>query len=105
MLAPGLLTLFSGGEASRHDDGARRHIVEIQGMTFQPAVLEVERGDTVVWVNRDMVPHTATGTGGQSWTTGVLSQSQSGQYVVLTRGVTAYFCELHPVMEGKLIAR
>ena len=42
----------------------RRHVVEIRGMAFHPAVLEIHRGDTVVWVNRDFVPHTATGTPG-----------------------------------------
>lgn len=74
-------------------------------MTFQPGVLEVRQGDTVVWVNRDMVPHTATASAKPAWTTGTLFQGQRGQYVVRDRGETGYFCELHPVMEGKLIVR
>jgi plastocyanin len=74
-------------------------------MRFQPEVLTVARGDTVVWVNRDMVPHTATGTGKAAWSTGTLNQGQSGQYVSRDSGTTRYFCELHPVMQGKLIVR
>jgi plastocyanin len=72
-------------------------------MTFQPAVLEVERGDTIIWINRDMVPHTASGTSKPDWSTGTLVQDQSGQYVPGDSGTTAYFCKLHPVMKGKLI--
>lgn len=74
-------------------------------MTFHPAVLEVGRGDTVVWVNRDMVPHTATAAGKAGWSTGNLLQDQSGQYVPRHSGTAPYFCELHPVMKGKLIIR
>jgi plastocyanin len=72
-------------------------------MAFRPAVLEVERGDTVIWVNRDIVPHTATGTSKPAWSTGTLVQDQRGQYVPRQSGTTQYFCELHPVMQGKLI--
>ncbi len=74
-------------------------------MTFRPAMLEVEPGDTVVWINRDVVPHTATGTGKPDWTTGHLIHGQSGHYVPRNSGTTAYFCELHPAMKGELIIR
>src|SRR2546423_277336 len=46
-------------------------------MEFHPAVLTVAAGDTVVWVNRDIVPHTATATGGTKWDTGQLTHGQS----------------------------
>lgn len=74
-------------------------------MGFEPAVLELRRGDTVVWVNRDMVPHTATAEGKSAWTTGSLAQDQSGQYVARHSGEVRYFCEFHPVMRGTLIIR
>lgn len=74
-------------------------------MAFQPAVLEIHQGDTVVWVNRDFVPHTATAGGKPAWTTGSLAQNQSGQYVAHRTGELPYFCEFHPVMKGTLIVR
>lgn len=105
-LAPGLLLLLGAGALARPGDMApQRHVVEIQGMTFRPAVVEVERGDTVIWANRDIVPHTATGTSKPAWSTGTLVQGQSGRYVARDSGTTPYFCELHPVMKGKLIIR
>lgn len=83
----------------------RRHLVEIRGMAFHPAVLEVSRGDTVVWTNRDFVPHTATAAALPLWSTGTLVQNQSGQFLAGRAGTIQYLCELHPVMQGTLIVR
>ncbi len=77
----------------------------IHGMAFHPAVLEVQRGDTVLWINRDIVPHTATSTRKSGWNTGPLLQGKSGQYVARHTGEDSYFCQLHPVMLGKLVVR
>ena len=74
-------------------------------MAFHPEVLEVRRGDTVVWINRDIVPHTATESRKSGWDTGTLLQGKSGQYVTSHGGEDPYFCKLHPVMLGKLIVR
>jgi plastocyanin len=101
----GVLAL-AGAAAPSHPAGVpQRHVVEIRGMAFHPEVLEVRRGDTVVWINRDIVPHTATATRKSGWDTGTLLQGESGQYVVSHGGEDPYICKLHPVMLGKLIVR
>jgi plastocyanin len=74
-------------------------------MAFHPETLQVRRGDTVVWINRDIVPHTATAAGPPSWDTGPLPRGKSGSYVVRRQGVEPYLCKLHPTMLGKLIVR
>jgi plastocyanin len=99
VLAGALAPLLPGRAAPR------RHVVEIRGMAFHPAVLEVQPGDTVVWVNRDFVPHTATAIDKDTWHTGTLAPRDSGRYVPRGTGEDRYFCELHPPMEGKLIVR
>ena len=105
-LAPGVLLVLGTGALHRPDRVTpTRHVVEIQGMTFRPEVLELNRGDTVAWVNRDIVPHTATATGTPAWSTGTLLQGQSGEQVAADSGTLSYFCELHPVMKGKLMVR
>jgi plastocyanin len=102
----GILALAGATAPSRPADPIpQRHVVEIRGMAFHPEVLEVRRGDTVVWINRDIVPHTATANRKSGWNTGPLLQGQSGQYVASHRGEDPYFCTLHPVMLGKLIVR
>lgn len=74
-------------------------------MAFHPAVLRLGRGDTVVWINRDIVPHTATATGTSGWNTGPLPQGGRGEYVARREGADSYFCQLHPTMLGQLIVR
>ena len=74
-------------------------------MAFHPERLEVRRGDTVVWINRDIVPHTATASRKNGWNTGPLLQGKSGRYVARRVGEDPYLCELHPTMVGKLIVR
>ena len=106
LAAIGVLALAGAAVASRPADPVpQRHIVEIRGMAFHPEELEVRRGDTVVWINRDIVPHTATATQKSGWDTGTLLQGKRGHYVTFQRGEDPYFCKLHPVMPGKLIVR
>ena len=106
LAAIGALALAGAAARSRPADPVpRRHVVEIRGMAFHPEVLKVRRGDTVVWINRDIVPHTATATRKPGWDTGTLLQGKSGQYVASHGGEDPYFCKLHPVMLGKLIVR
>ena len=80
----------------------RTHTVEIRGMEFHPAELTVAPGDTVIWINRDIVPHTATA---KAWGTDVLTQGQSGRIVPKGSGRVDYVCNLHPTMHGKLLIR
>jgi adhesin/invasin len=57
-------------------------------------------GDTVRWVNRDAVQHTATSTsvpvGGTPFDSGLLSQGQAFSFVPGVRGTWVYFCVVHP---------
>jgi plastocyanin len=105
LAAIGMVALLAAAPPRPTDSVPQRHVVEVQGMAFHPAVLEVQRGDTVVWINRDIVPHTATSTQKSGWNTGSLLQGESGQYVAGHRGEDPYFCQLHPVMLGKLVVR
>src|SRR5688572_10372943 len=76
------------------------HIVEIRSMQVQPAELMVSKGDTVVFVNRDMVVHDVTEKD-MDWTSSALSTDQEYRMVVNTD--VEYYCTIHPVMKGKLI--
>jgi plastocyanin len=102
LAASGSLTGARGAEPDapvRH-----RYVVDMRGMAFQPEVLEIRRGDTVVWINRDIVPHTATLTRVR-WSTGPLEHGKSGRFVARRSGEQPYFCELHPIMRGRLLVR
>jgi plastocyanin len=77
--------------------------VEIIQMKFHPAELTLQKGDTVVWINRDIVPHDATEEKGRLWTSGPLAPGNSWSLVVTQSA--DYYCSIHVVMKGKLVAQ
>ena len=79
------------------------HRVAIQGMQFVPAELTVSAGDTIVWVNEDVVPHTATAPG--RFDSGVIQSKAEWRYVVAGSGTIAYTCTMHPTMTATLAVR
>ena len=82
----------------------RTHRIEIKGMVYAPAELMVAPGDTVVWVNHDIVPHTATADGRQ-FDSGSLSPSAEWSLVVRDRGRLPYTCTFHPPMKAALVVK
>lgn len=83
----------------------RRQEIVIHDMAFDPAILTVTVGDTVVWVNRDLVSHTATADTIPKWDTGSIDVEESAWQVVRQPGVVRYHCTWHPTMRGTLIIR
>jgi plastocyanin len=79
----------------------RSFTVEINGMKFQPAELELNKGDTVIWVNNDMVAHDITEEKTKSWSSSPLQSGDSWSKVV--NESTNYYCSIHVVMKGTLI--
>jgi plastocyanin len=80
------------------------HIVTIDGMHFDPETLTVKTGDHVMWVNKDMVPHTATAVSKIFDSQGIAADA-SWTYIVNKPGSYPYACEFHPSMQGTLIVQ
>ncbi len=78
----------------------KMYIVEIKQMQFQPADLTVQDGDTVAWINHDMVPHDITEEKSKSWTSGPLLPNKSWSMPV-TKSAD-YYCSIHVVMKGRI---
>jgi plastocyanin len=79
------------------------HQVAIRAMQFDPPTLQVSVGDTVVWTNEDLVPHTVTAAG--SFDSQSLSTKQTWTYTASKAGEYAYGCSFHPTMKGTLTVR
>jgi plastocyanin len=79
------------------------HTVTIEGMRFNPDSLTVERGDKIVWVNKDLVAHTATAT--HTFDSHEIAPEASWAYVARKPGRYAYVCTLHPTMKATLIVK
>ena len=82
----------------------QRHVVEIQAFSFQPQRTVLSPGDTIVWINRDVVPHTVTAEAA-TWHPHILEEGQSWETVVTEGGRFPYFCEFHPHMKGLVATR
>jgi len=72
-------------------------------MEFHPAELIVQSGDTVVWVNRDIVAHDVTEESTKAWTSSAITTGQSWSLVVAKS--VDYYCSIHVVMKGKLVVK
>ena len=83
--------------------GAKTWTVLIRGFKFVPERLEVEAGDTVIWKNEDIVPHTATAK--KLFDSKKLDQGQSWSYVAKQKGSHSYICLYHPTMTGELVVK
>ena len=79
------------------------HTVEIKQMRFQPAELIVEKGDTVVWINNDIVAHDVTEESSKVWTSSLMPVGKSWRLAVTQSA--DYYCSIHMVMKGKLIVQ
>ena len=79
----------------------RRVVIEIRGFEFVPETPAVKPGDVIVWVNRDIVPHTVTAKDG-SWDSGLIATGGEWQMVVEDETSQAYYCRFHPSMIARL---
>lgn len=75
--------------------------VTIEGLAYEPAVVTVAPGDTVVWTNKDIVPHTVTAVDGK-FDSGTMTTGAIWRYVAQEVGTVEYTCTFHPTMKGTL---
>jgi plastocyanin len=99
-LVAGLLVCSAGAEAARKP---ATYTVTIDGARFSPADLTVKNGDTIVWVNKDILAHTATSKG-VGFDSKVILPGGSWKFVAKRKGAFAYTCSFHP-MNGTLTVR
>jgi plastocyanin len=78
------------------------HTVTIDATSFSPATLTIAPGDTVVWENKDVIPHTATSKKTGVFDSGVIATGKSWKHTFKTKGEIDYICTFHPTMKGTL---
>jgi plastocyanin len=78
--------------------------VKIDNFSFGPQTLTVSVGTTVVWTNRDDIPHTVVSTDGV-FKSKVRDTDEKFSYTFTKAGTYAYFCSVHPKMTGKVVVQ
>jgi len=95
------MTAGAAPGAARPAAAAKTHTVTIEGAAFSAPDLTVSAGDTVVWVNKDFYPHTATSKQG-GFDSDDIAPEKSWKYVAKKKGDFPYICTIHPSMKGTL---
>ena len=76
--------------------------VEIENFSFVPDTITVPVGTTVTWENGDDIPHSIV-LADKSFRSKPLDTHDKATFTFTKLGETAYFCGLHPHMQGRII--
>jgi len=74
----------------------------IDNFAFTPKELRIKSGSTVLWTNKDDIPHTVT-SDNNVFASPVLDTNQKFQFTFANPGKFSYFCKLHPMMTGAVV--
>ncbi|KRE01294.1 amicyanin [Bosea sp. Root670] len=73
--------------------------VIVDKLVFTPAEVSAKVGDTVEWVNRDILAHTATVKGGMEV---MIPAKKTGRLTLQKAEAMEYYCRFHPNMRGRI---
>lgn len=75
--------------------------VVISMMKFNPEQVQAAIGDTIVWINKDLVEHTVKSYQDNKFYSDTLPPGQAWKWVIMD--TAAYYCTLHPAtMKGNI---
>lgn len=74
--------------------------VIIEDYKYNPEEITIKSGETITWINKDSVRHTATG---DSFDSGLFGKDESFQQKFDESGTYDYICTPHPYMKAKVI--
>ena len=73
---------------------SRTHVVAITASAFEPQALEIDFGDTVLWINKSSRKHQIIDEQG-SFKSSLLTKQDSFYHVFNKSGAFRYYCRLH----------
>ena len=92
-----VLTSLAAGQALAADAQ-----VKIANFTFDPPILTVKAGTTVIWINADDIPHVVSEKDGK-FRSSALDTDDKFSHTFSAAGTVEYFCAIHPHMTGKIV--
>ncbi len=87
-------------QAATQQQSGTTQEVSISDFAFDPPTLSVQQGTTVVWTNKDSVPHSIVG---DNFSSTALNPGESYSYTFTSGGSFAYKCSFHPQMKAYVI--
>jgi plastocyanin len=77
--------------------------ITIDKLVYAPAEVSARVGDTIEWVNKDILAHTATAKNGD-WDV-MIGPNKTASVVLKKAGAVDYYCKFHPNMKAKLTVK
>ena len=74
--------------------------IVMENLVTSPAEVSAQVGDTIEWINKDILAHTATARNGDFDVT--LPPKQTVTSVLKKAGTVEYYCRFHPNMKAVL---
>jgi plastocyanin len=78
--------------------------VKVDNFSFSPQTITIKPGTTVIWTNRDDIPHTVV-SDDKVFKSKVLDTDEKFSFTFDKAGNFPYFCSVHPKMTGKVIVQ
>jgi plastocyanin len=78
--------------------------VKVDNFSFSPQTITIAAGTTVIWTNRDDIPHTVV-SDDKVFKSKVLDTEEKFSFTFDKAGNFPYFCSIHPKMTGKVIVQ
>jgi plastocyanin len=97
-LRPIIMALMLGATAVPAQAATIQIVME--NLVFSPAAAAAKVGDTIEWVNKDILAHTATARNGDFDVT--IPPKQTVKLVLKKAGDVDYYCRFHPNMKAAL---
>ena len=80
--------------------------VTIDAFQFQPDKIRIKRGQSVIFINKDEVPHTVTpDKNGHFDSSGIIKGGEQHEVFFESAGIQDYSCDFHPSMRGRVIVK
>jgi plastocyanin len=74
--------------------------ISMENLEISPAEASAKVGDTIEWINRDILVHTATARNGDFDVT--MPPNNTVRFVLKKAGSVEYYCRYHPNMKATL---
>src|SRR6195952_722468 len=75
--------------------------ITMENLVFSPAEATAKVGDTIEWINKDILAHTATARNGE-WDV-MLPAKKTGTLILKKAGTVDYYCRFHPNRKTTII--
>lgn len=103
LLCVALFPIGGSGASARPADEPAKAVVTIDNFSFgHPITVPV--GTTVVWTNKDDVPHNVVSKD-KLFKSPILDTGEHFEFTFKTAGTFDYYCSIHPRMTGQVVVK